>query len=142
MTAEPEAIELPDPISAVLIDTVTRMTGFGDRDPQPALDRLPGSMPAGRVLRLAEGGPFGWMLDARADRIDERIALEVCENSRMSGLRHYRVWDDGSVEDLPTEQPFMVFPADCSDEERERVQQEYFAHNRAVYDHLAERGFQ
>ena len=141
MSARQEQIELPNAIRAFLIEMVGRKMSRGGRAPQPSLDGLPGSMQAGQVQRLCQGGPFGWLLDARLDRIEDRMALEVCENSRMAGVVHYRVWDDGSVQQLPTERAEMVFPAGCSKDEEERIRQEYFAHNRAVHELLAGRGF-
>ena len=138
---EPELIVLPEPIRAFLIDTIGHKMSAGGRNPQPILSTLPASMPAGQVQRLCHGGPFGWMLDARADRIQGRVAVEICENSRMAGMSHYRVWDDGSIERLPTARDGMVFPADCSEDDEERIRQEFFAHNRAVEDQLDARGF-
>jgi hypothetical protein len=141
MGADPERITLPGPIRAFLIETITTKMSAGARDPQPILESLPASLPAGQVQRLCEGGSFGWLLDARVDRVQDRIALEVCEDSRMAGMSHYRVWNDGSVERLPTARDGMVFPAGASIEDEERIRQEYHSHNQAVYGRLAERGF-
>lgn len=98
-------------------------------------------MPAGQVQRLCQGGPFGWLLEARVDLVQDRVALEICEESRMAGMRHYRIWDDGSFEPLPTARDGIVFPPGCPPDEEERIRQEHYAHNRAVYEELAERGF-
>jgi hypothetical protein len=141
MGADPERITLPAPIRAFLLETIASRMSAGGRDLQPLLETLPGSMPAGQVQRLCEGGPLGWLLDARVDRVGERIALEICEDSRMAGMSHYRVWNDGSIERLPTAQDGIVFPAGSSIDDEERIRREYFAHNRAVYGRLAERGF-
>jgi len=59
----------------------------------------------------------------------------------MSGPDHYRVWDDGSREDLETEHTTMVVPADCSPEEARRIEDAFFAHNREVQALLKQRGF-
>jgi hypothetical protein len=141
MGAEPEPIALPGPIRAFLLETIASKMSAGGRDPQPSLENLPASLPAGQVQRLCEHGPFGWLLDARVDRVDERIAVEICEESRMAGMSHYRVWDDGSIERLPAARDGMAFPAGSSTEDEARIRQEYYAHNHAVYDRLAERGF-
>ena len=108
--ADEDAIDLPEAIRDFLIGTAERRMRLSAHDPKRAIELLAASMPAGRVVRLAEGGPFGWLLDARADRIGDRVALEVCEDDRMSGPDHYRVWDDGSVEELATERIFVAFP--------------------------------
>lgn len=141
MAVDPEPIVLPGPIRAFLMDTIGQRLTAGDRDPHPILSGLPESMIAGQVQRLCEGGPFGWLLDARADRIQDRIALEICEHSRMAGMSHYRVWEDGTPERLPSVRDAIVFPPGCSAGDEERLREEYFAHNRAVYGALAERGF-
>lgn len=141
MEVDPEPIVLPDRITALLIDTIGRKMSAGDRDPRPMRGRLPKSLVAGQVQRLCEGGPFGWLLDARVDRIQGRIALEICEDSRMAGVSHYRIWDDGSVERLTSVHDGMVFPPGCSRDDEERIRREYAVHNRAVYEHLSERGF-
>jgi hypothetical protein len=127
-------IDLPAPVRTYLAGRVARVWP----DPKPA---LPDSLPEGQVTRLVSGGPFGWLADARIDRIDGRVALEVLEDSRMSGPDHYRVWEDGTREDLETERTTMVFPADCSPEEEQRIREEFFAHNRAVQELLKQRGF-
>ena len=107
-------------------------------EPQP----IPTAMPAGAVQRLASGGPFGLHFDGRLDEIDGRIALEVLENSRMAGEVYFRVWDDGTVEPLdPSPRLGYGVSKDATAEEREQVEQAYFAHNRSAYAHLRERGF-
>jgi hypothetical protein len=68
--------------------------------------------------------------------------LEVLENSRMSGESYFRVWDDGRIEQLePAPRIAFATPAGGTPEERAAAEQAYFAHNRAAYDHLRERGF-
>ena len=79
------------------------------------------------------------MFDGRLDRIDGRLALEVLENSRMSGENYFRVWDDGTIEQLDPAP--RINTRTRSPEEREAAEQAYFAHNRAAYDLLRERGF-
>ena len=59
----------------------------------------------------------------------------------MSGPDHYRVWEDGSREELETEHTTLVFPKDCSPEEAEQIEQKFYAHNRRVQALLKERGF-
>jgi hypothetical protein len=111
-------------------------------EPGPVVAAIPEELPPGRVERLAGGGPFGLMFDGRLDEIDGRVALEVLENSRMSGESYFRVWDDGRLERLePVPRIAFATPAGSTPEERAAAEQAYFAHNRAAYDDLRERGF-
>jgi hypothetical protein len=111
-------------------------------EPGPTVAALPEELPAGRVQRLAGGGPFGLMFDGRLDEIDGRLALEVLENSRMSGESYFRVWDDGTIEPLePSPRQEFAVPAGATAEEHAAAEQAYFAHNRVAYEHLRERGF-
>ena len=100
---------------------------------------LPPTLPAGQVQRLASGGPFGHLFDGRIDVIDGRVALEVLENSRMSGESYFRVWDDGTLEALePTPRTGYAYR---TPEEKAEAERAYFAHNRTAYELLRERGF-
>jgi hypothetical protein len=131
-------IAMPPAIRAWLVNAIERTW------PEPAavVAALPDALPAGQVRRLAGGGPFGLMFDGRLDEIDGRVALEVLENSRMSGESYFRVWDDGTVEPLePAPQVGYVTSPGSTPEERAAAEQEYFAHNRRAYDVLRERGF-
>lgn len=116
-------------------------TRFSGRDPQPVIDALPASMPAGTVSYLATGGPFGWLIEARLDEVDGRVGLECLEDSRMAGPDHYRVWEDGTREELPNERIGYSSPAGCPPDEHERIRAAYFEHNHAVQALLRERGF-
>ena len=128
-------IDMPAAVRAWLMDAIERAW------PEPAavVAALPEALPAGQVRRLAGGGAFGLMFDGRLDEIDGRVALEVLENSRMSGESYFRVWDDGTVE--PLEPAPRINYAYRTPEEREAAEREYFAHNRIAYDVLRERGF-
>ena len=132
-------VALPPAIRKHLVDLVTlRWTGD---DPQPVIDSLPEALPPGVVRKLVGGGPFGWLIEARIDVVDGRVALECLEDSRMAGPDHYRVWEDGSVEALPNEHIGYGLPKDHTPEDEERVKAEYHAHNREVQQQLRERGF-
>jgi hypothetical protein len=111
-------------------------------DPGPVVAAIPAELPAGEVRRPAAGGPFGLMFDGRLDEIEGRVALEVLENSRMSGASYFRVWDDGTIERLePAPRIAFATAAGATPEERAEAEAAYFAHNRVAYDHLRERGF-
>ena len=124
-------LELPEPIRAWLVERVERSW------PEP--QAIPTTFEPGRVQRLASGGPFGLMFDGRLDEVDGRLALEVLENSRMSGEVYFRVWEDGTVEAL--EPAPRIGYAYGSAEEKPAAEQAYFEHNRAAYARLRERGF-
>ena len=134
-----EPLPLPGPIRDYLVRLLeTRWSG---RDSPPPIDDLPDAMPAEKVSHLAGRGPFGWLIEARLDEVDGRLALECLEDSRMAGPDHYRVWEDGTREELPNERIEYSYPTGCSPEELERIKAEYYAHNRAVQAQLRERGF-
>ena len=134
-----EPLPLPGPIRDYLVKLIeTRWSG---RDEPPPIDALPDAMPAGTVTYLAGRGPFGWLIEARLDEVDGRLALECLEDSRMAGPDHYSVWEDGTREELPNERIEYSYPTGCPPEELERIKAEYFAHNRTVQAQLRERGF-
>ena len=108
-------------------------------EPAPVVAAIPEALDEGKVVRLAGRGPYGLMFDGRLDRVDGRIALEVLENSRMSGENYFRVWDDGTIEQI--EPAPRIGYGYASPEERDAAEQAYYAHNRAAYDLLRERGF-
>jgi hypothetical protein len=131
-------IEMPPAIREWLVTAIERVW------PEPAavVASIPPALPAGQVRPLAAGGPFGLRFDGRLDALDGRVALEVLENSRMSGESYFRVWEDGTVEPLePAPQVGFVVGPDSTPGEREAAEQAYFAHNRAAYELLRERGF-
>ena len=119
---------LPAAIHAWLVETIERAWP----EPGPVIAALPPEWPAGRVQRVAGGGPYGLCFDGRLDEVDGRLALEVLENSRMAGENYFRVWEDGTVEPL---EPAPRLGHLVGEEEA------YFAHNRLAYDHLRQRGF-
>jgi hypothetical protein len=128
-------IALPPAIRAWLVATIERMWP----DPAPVVAALPDALPPGEVQRLAAGGPFGLLFDGRLDEVDGRVALELLENSRMSGEHYFRVWEDGSTEELqPAPQIGYGY---ASPEDKETAEAAYFAHNRRAYAHLRSRGF-
>src|SRR5262249_41241279 len=121
-------IALPAAVRAWLVEAIER----GWKDPAPVVAALPRELPAGQVVALAGGGSYGLRFDGRLDEIEGRLALEVLENSRMAGENYFRIWDDGTVEQLEPA-PWIAHAAG--------QEEEYFAHNRIAYDHLRSRGF-
>ena len=131
-------IELPAAIRAWLVEAIERSWP----EPAPVVAAIPAALPPGEVRRLAGGGPFGLLFDGRLDEIGGRIALEVLENSRMSGESYFRVWDDGTIEPLePAPRLGYGYASGATPEERAAAEREYFEHNRGAYDRLRERGF-
>ena len=121
-------IAIPEAIRAWLVEEISSRWP----DPAPVLAALPAALAPGEVVRLAGGGPFGLLFDARLDVIDGRAALEVLENSRMAGEVYFRVWEDGTREPLEPA-PWLEYA--------DGQEQEYFEHNRRAYEHLRARGF-
>jgi len=128
-------IELPAAIRDWLVGVIERSWP----EPAPVVAAIPELLEEGTVVRLAGRGPYGLMFDGRLDRIEGRLALEVLENSRMSGESYFRVWDDGTIEQL--EPAPRIGYAYGSEGEREAAEQAYYAHNRTAYDLLRQRGF-
>src|SRR6478609_747343 len=113
-------LELPEAIRAWLVERIERVWP----EPAPVVAALPVAFEPGVVQRLAGGGPFGLMFDGRLDQLGGRLALEVLENSRMSGESYFRVWEDGRVEPLEPA-PRIAF-AYGAPEEKEAAEREYF----------------
>ena len=134
-------IEFPDAIRSFLAGLVEHFWRQSDPGPPVVIAALPSSMSPGVVQLLASGGSFGYCIYGRLDEVDGRVALEVLTDSRMRGPDHYRIWEDGTREDLPTPWLGMILPADDSPEERQRVEEDYYKHNREVAQLLRERGF-
>lgn len=132
----PATLAVPEPIRERIVEAV-RQVWRGD--PQRVIDGLPRHMPPGAVQRLVSGGAFGWRMEARLDQIEGRVSLEVLEEDRMGGPRHYRVWQDGTIEALISELTGHPVPADPV--EADRIERAYVAHNRRVQEQLRARGF-
>src|SRR4051794_3529250 len=128
-------VAVPPAIHAWLVAAIDRSRP----DPGRVVATLPAALPAGQVQRLAGGGPFGLLFDGRLDEVDGRLALEVLENSRMSGESYFRVWEDGTVE--PLEPAPRISYGYASAEEQPEAERAYFEHNRVAYARLRERGF-
>ena len=56
-------------------------------EPAPVVAAIPSALPAGRVQRLAGGGPFGLMFDGRLDEIDEQRVERGCVSKSRSQRR-------------------------------------------------------
>jgi hypothetical protein len=128
-------LELPEAIRAWLVERIERVWP----EPAPVVAAIPARFAPGVVQRLAGGGPFGLLFDGRLDEVDGRLALEVLENSRMSGESYFRVWEDGTVE--PLEPAPRISYGYASAEEQPEGERAYFEHNRVAYARLRERGF-
>jgi hypothetical protein len=136
-----DVIFLPAKIHDYLEMQIRRRWVGEGRDPHAVVEALPESLSAGHVTRLVSGGPFGWIIDARLDEIEGRVALEVLEDDRMSGPDHYRIWEDGSRDQLETETTAFVLPPNPTPDEARRIEDSYYSHNRKVQSLLKQRGF-
>lgn len=67
--------------------------------------------------------------------------LDFYATHRMTNERHQRIYASGQIEDLPTMQEFMIFPPNVSQADKERIEREYYAHNRIIGTLLREKGF-
>ena len=67
--------------------------------------------------------------------------LDYYATHRMTNEHHTRIYATGETVQLPAPLPFMVFPRDASPDDRERIEREYFAHNREVGELLRAKGF-
>lgn len=101
----PDQIKIPEPILAHLTEEINRCWFAPSERATAALEKLPRALPEGEVKLLAGDGGFGMYIEGRLDRIDGRLAIELFSDNRMSGESYYRVWEDGSEEDLPGPPP-------------------------------------
>ena len=60
---------------------------------------------------------------------------------RMTNDRHVRLYADGDEEGLPAMAEGYVIPQGATETVREKVREEYYAHNQAVKKLLDEKGF-
>ena len=132
-------VEVPAAVREHLEERVRAVGPPDSADPSRAL--VPVRLPEGEVQELATGGSFGWSLQVRADVVDGRVVVECLEDSRMGGQQRYLLAGDGSRQSLPVQRQMMILPAGASAEDEQRIEQEYYAHNRAVTAELHERGF-
>lgn len=80
------------------------------------------------------GWHIGWTWSAGGDG----VYLDFLSEHRMTSMHARRVFPDGSVERLDT--PDEMRRVGDTPEEDERLQREYFEHNRRAYASLRERG--
>ena len=85
----------------------------------------------------AEGWTIQYLFGADA----QGEYLDFYATHRMTNERHQRIYASGQIEDLPTMQEFMIFPPNVSQADKERIEREYYAHNRIIGTLLREKGF-
>lgn len=83
----------------------------------------------------------GWRIQYLFGADEQGEYLDFYARHRMTNERHERIYASGQMLGLPTMHEFMVFPADASPEDKARIEQEYYAHNRAIGALLREKGF-
>jgi hypothetical protein len=83
----------------------------------------------------------GWLIQYLFGHDERGSYLDYYAQHRMTNARHVRIYESGTTEDLPSEQEFIVYPANATPEEMEQIQQEYYAYNRRVGEELRRKGF-
>ena len=66
--------------------------------------------------------------------------LDYYATHRMTNDRHVRIYVDGRSEAPESPQDFVVYPKDADEEARAKADEEFYAHNRAVYEELRRKG--
>ena len=100
---------------------------------------LPPEDVAGRRRGQASGS--GWRITYLFGADERGEYLDFYATHRMTNERHERIYADGHSESLPAPLPFMVFPANATPEDKERIQREYYEHNREIGALLRAKGF-
>ncbi len=83
----------------------------------------------------------GWSIQYLFGADAQGKYLDFYATHRMTNERHLRIYASGTIEYLPTMHEFTVFPAAASPEDKARIEQEYYAHNRAIGALLRAKGF-
>lgn len=83
----------------------------------------------------------GWHIQYLFGEDDQGEYLDFFTTHRMTNDRHVRIYALDKVISLPSYQEFMIFPANVSEEEKQRNEEEYYAQNRRVSELLKEKGF-
>ena len=83
----------------------------------------------------------GWRIQYLFGQNERGAYLDYYAMNRMTNDTHVRIYTDGAVEQLEAPGEFMVFPANCTPEEKQRIQQKYYDENRRIYAELARKGF-
>ena len=83
----------------------------------------------------------GWTIRYLFGTEGDSEYLDYYATHRMTNDRHVRIYSNGKTESLETPQEFSVFPADADEATRQKITNDYQAHNRAIYQRLQEKGF-
>jgi hypothetical protein len=83
----------------------------------------------------------GWTIQYLFGADAQGEYLDFYATHRMTNERHQRIYASGQIEYLPTMHEFMVFPAAASQADKERIEREYYEHNRAIGALLRAKGF-
>ena len=101
--------------------------------------RLPAEAVAARA-----GGKIhhaGWTIEYLFGSEEDGEDLDYYATHRMTDDRHVRIHSEGRSEALETPQDFYALPSDADEATRKEAEEDFYAHNRAVYARLRERGF-
>ena len=83
----------------------------------------------------------GWNIEYLFGTDGDSEYLDYYATHRMTNDRHVRIYSSGKTESLETPQEFRVFPAEADEATRQKITDDYQAHNRAIYERLREKGF-
>ena len=83
----------------------------------------------------------GWSIQYLFGEDEKGKYLDYYATHRMTNDNHVRIYEHGEVVRLEEPLEFMVFPANSTEEEQEKIRQDYYTKNRQIYDELSKKGF-
>ncbi len=83
----------------------------------------------------------GWMIQYMFGHDEHGDYLDYYAQHRMTNAVHERIYANGDVQYLPAEHEFMVFHNNATPEQKQQIEQEYYAYNRAIGEMLRDKGF-
>jgi len=83
----------------------------------------------------------GWIIHYLFGTDEQGEYMDYYTAHRMTNDRHIRIYAGGTVKELEAPLEFTVYPADCTPEEKARIDKEYFETNRRIYAELKKKWF-
>lgn len=83
----------------------------------------------------------GWTIQYLFGQDEQGEYLDFYATHRMTNDRHMRIYTTGEVISLEAPLEFMVFPQNSTEEEQERIREQYYSENRRIYNDLHKKGF-
>ena len=94
-----------------------------------------------RSRQRGEIRSHGWHIQYLFGEDDQGEFMDFYATLRMTNDRHVRIYARGELVYLPSYQEHMIFPAEASEEEEQRIQEEYYRYNWSVSEELKKKGF-